>query len=356
LSNVASLAASNGHTCALISGGAVTCWGLNTYGQLGDNTTTAHLTPANVSGLTSGVTQITASVQYSCALTSGGGVKCWGGNASGQLGDNSTTTRLTPVNVSGLTSGVIQIAAGGQHTCALTSGGGVKCWGDNSYGQLGDNSTTTRLTPVNVAGLTTGVAKIVAGNYHTCALTAGGGVKCWGGNSYGQVGDNSTTTRLTPVDVSGLASGVTQITTMAYHNCALGSGGGVKCWGDNASGELGDNSTTNRLTPGDVSGLTSGATLISAGNYHTCALTSGGGVKCWGSDDYGQLGDNGTTTQLTPVDVSGLASGMSQIIAGGIHTCGVTSGGGAKCWGANIWGQLGDNSTTNRLTPIDVLP
>jgi alpha-tubulin suppressor-like RCC1 family protein len=352
-SGVTAIAAGGDHTCALTSSGGVRCWGGNFYGQLGNGSTFGGTTPVAVSGLASGVTAIAAGYAHTCARTGSGGVMCWGDNEAGQLGDGSTIYRSTPVAVGGLASGVTAIAAGTYHTCALMSSGEVRCWGDNEAGQLGDGSFTDSSTPVVVSGLPSGVTAIAAGRLHTCALTSSGEVWCWGGNFYGQLGDGSTTTRTTPVAVSGL-SGVTAIAAGAVHTCALTSSGGVWCWGYNFYGQLGDGSTTARTTPGAVSGLSSGVTAIAAGDFHTCALMSSGGVWCWGGNYSGQLGDGTTTTHSTPVAVSGLPSGVTAIAAGGYYTCARTSSGGVWCWGSNFYGQLGDGSYTDSSTPVAV--
>ena len=265
---------------------------------------------AEIASVMAGAIQVAGGSDHTCALTSGGGVKCWGGNASGQLGDGTTTDKLAPVDVSGMTSGVSAIAAGYFHTCALTSSGRAKCWGLNDYGELGDGTTANRLTPMDVSGLISDISAIAAGGAHTCALTSSGGAKCWGWNKYGQLGDGTTTDKLTPVDVSGLTSGISAIAAGVAHTCALTSSGGAKCWGWNKYGQLGDGTTTDKLTPVDVSGLTSGISAIAAGFYHTCALTSSGGVKCWGANSYGQLGD-GTAWRTTPVDVVGFGNTSS---------------------------------------------
>jgi len=352
---VTQTSAGRNHTCALTTVGAVKCWGRNVFGQLGDNSTTQRLTPVDVSGLGSGVVAISAGGFHTCALTTAGAVKCWGRNSKGQLGDNSTTQALTPVDVASLGSGVAAISPGYEHTCALTTAGAVQCWGDNSGGQLGDNSTTQRSMPVNVVSLGSGVAAISAGGFHTCALTAAGAVKCWGNNAYGQLGDGSMTDRLTPVAVINLGSGVAAISAGQSHACALTTNGAVKCWGYNFAGQLGDNSTTNRLTPVDVSGLGSGVAAVGGGTFHTCALTTTGAVKCWGVNINGQLGDNSITQRSMPVDVVSLGSGVTAISAGSDHTCALNTGGTVKCWGDNSRGQLGDNSGSNRSTPVNVV-
>jgi alpha-tubulin suppressor-like RCC1 family protein len=357
-----SISTGGNHTCAILSG-AVKCWGHNDQGQVGDATSgTNRTSPVAVSGLSSGVTKISAGYNHTCALLSTGAVKCWGYNEQGQIGDaTSGTNRTSPVAVSGLSSGVTAISTTGQHTCALLSTGAVKCWGHNNLGQIGDTTSgTNRTSPVAVSGLSSGVTAISAGDLHTCALLSSGAVKCWGHNNLGQIGDTTSgTNRTSPVDVSGLSSGVTAISAGGYHTCALLSSGAVKCWGWNGFGQIGDaTSGTNRTSPVAVSGLSSGVTAISAGNYHTCALLSSGAVKCWGHNtQYGQIGD-GTlgTNRTSPVAVSGLSSGVTAISNGDFHTCAILSSGAVKCWGLNGQGQIGDGTSgTNRTSPVSVL-
>ena len=344
------------HTCALTAVGGVKCWGDNFAGDLGDGTTTiSTTTPVDVLGLAKGVTAIAAGQAHTCAVTSAGGVKCWGWNDSGQLGNGTTTDSSVPVDVSGLAKGVTAIVANWNHTCAITVEGGVKCWGWNEYGQLGNGTTTDSSVPVDVTGLRSRVTAVATGMWHTCALTVEGGVKCWGHNEYGVLGNGTTTDSLIPVDVSGLASGVTAIAAGQWmHACAVTRAGGVKCWGSNYYGELGTGTTTDSLIPVDVSGLTSGVTAIAAGFLHTCAETTAGGVKCWGDNDYGALGDGTTTDRHTPVDVVGLASGVASVVAGDVHTCVLTAAGGVKCWGRIVEGPEGTALATDSNVPVDV--
>ncbi len=394
------------HSCALTTAGGVKCWGQNTLGQLGDNSGVQWREfPGDVPGLTSGVTAIAAGRDHTCAITSAGAVKCWGSNAAGQLGDNTTVQRNTPVDVSGLSSGVVAISGGEAHTCALRSGGGIQCWGSGTFGQLGDGSLSSRLVPTDVA-LGSVATSISSGAYHNCARTADGTAKCWGLNTQGQIGDSSITLRPVPVAVQGLTGTVQAVSAGAGQSCALMGDGRVRCWGDNSSGQLGDTldaiepapvlgsvfpaspagigvgagftcvltssggvkcvgingwgqlgdggAISSRSTLGDVSGVTSGVTALAVGSNHACVLTTAGSVQCWGYNQYGQLGDGTTTTRTTPVTVTGMSSGIASIQARRDHTCAITTGGEARCWGRNQFGQLGDGTVTTRLVPTTV--
>ena len=355
-----SVSSGYGHTCALTSSGGVKCWGWNNYGQLGDGTTINSLVPVDVSGLTAGVVSLSAGSYHTCALTSSGGVKCWGNNRSGQLGDGTTANRLTPVDVTGLTSGVISVSSGSGNTCAVTSSGGVKCWGWNGYGQLGNGTTTNSLVPVDVFGLTSGVISVEAGGIHTCSVTSSGGVKCWGFNNNGQLGDGTTANRLTPVDVTGLTSGVVSLSAGGSHTCAVTSSGNVRCWGGNSYLQLGVfyfwvNTSSHWLTPVGITPSDGTKYIsVSAGVDHTCALTSSGGVKCWGRGLHGRLGNSNTIDSPHHNAVVNLSEQIVSVSAGGSHTCALTSSGGVKCWGGNyFYGALGDGTTTNSSVPVD---
>lgn len=329
---VTAITAGLDHTCALTRAGGVKCWGYNGHDELGTgrgDSLPFSVRPMEVQGLSGGVTVISAGTRHSCAATSAGGVKCWGANYHGALGDGTEDRHFAPVEVSSLSSGVTAVASGHDYSCALLGTGGVKCWGSNASGQLGDGTGVDRLTPVDVIGLRSGVRAISTGFRTSCAVMATGGVKCWG-YGYGP----------TAVDISGL-SGVKAISAMGPI-CVLTDTGDVKCRGGDYE-----------WTP--VPGLSSGVTAVATNAGHGCALTSAHGVKCWGLNDQGQLGDGTTSDRSTPVDVSGLGRGVIAIAAGGFYSCAVTATGGAKCWGANGMGALGDGTQTSRLRPVDVV-
>ena len=358
---VIAVAAGFRHTCALTSAGGVKCWGANESGQLGNGTTTGSITPVDVTGLASGIVAIAAGGHHTCAVTSAGGVKCWGLNDGGQLGNPGTQSSNTPVDVDGLAREVNAITAGAGWVCALTSLGGVKCWGWNHYGQLGNGTIdTTTSRPGDVSGLVSGVTEISANSLHACALTGAGHVTCWGSTASSD-SHRAATDSLVPVNVSGIGDGVIAVSAGGLHACAITSGGGVMCWGANGQGELGDGSTTGSASPVQVKDLTEQVTALAVGSTydflpsHTCALTSAGGVKCWGPNLEGQLGNGSKTNSSRPVEASGLSNGITAIAVGGSHTCAITRAQQLKCWGSNSSGQLGNGSLIDSPTPVDVV-
>ena len=301
------LAAGTEHTCVLLSDQTVQCWGANYHGQLGDGTNLSKNSPTSVATLSS-VAAITAGNDHTCALLSNGTVQCWGDNLHGQLGDGTNLSKNSPTSLATLSS-VAAITAGGEHTCALLSNQRIQCWGYNSHGQLGDGTNLSKNSPTSVATLSS-VAAIAAGGTHTCALLSDHDVQCWGANYQGQLGNGEESNgSSTPTKVKfshfwtklGLAAG-------SSHSCALLSRS-VTCWGANRHGQIGKTiwgSLHNALTPEIVS-LSAPLASLATGSDHTCALLSNQVVKCWGSNQSGQLGDgNSGTYSVNPVTVIGL--------------------------------------------------
>lgn len=335
------VSAGGSHTCAL-SGGGVLCWGSNKYWQLGSEIAgeTFSAYPRPVSGLTANVKAVVAGSEHTCALTNQGAVKCWGRNDSGQLGDESNASHATPAEVTGLASGMVAISTGQNHTCALHQNGRVWCWGSNFNGQLGNNGLEKASNrPVRVENLDQ-VAAIAAGGNHTCALKQDGSMVCWGANARGQLGARLDGDQPRPVEVQGL-SGIEQIGAGFEHTCARAAGL-IFCWGSNAAGQLGTSTVERQTTPTTVSGLDGKVMKMSVGYNHTCALLENSQVRCWGTNANGQLGVSlETTNSLRPVAVEGLAGPASAVTAGGRHTCAMLKNGDIQCWGGNEVGQLG---------------
>jgi len=400
------LSAGGDDTCALLGGGSVDCWGDNAHGQLGIGTSSGPAacsgdpcatTPVAVRGITTAIAISTGS-DHTCALLAGGSVDCWGDNAYGQLGVgtssgpgtcNGEPCSATAVPVRGIAHATA-IAAGGSQTCALLAGGSVECWGYNGYGQLGVGTSSgphsctggvpCAPTPVAVRGIVDATA-VTAGNDHTCALLATRAVDCWGYNFSAELGVGTSSgphfctggqwCSTTPVAVIGIAS-ATAIIAGGDHTCALLAGGSVDCWGYNSFGQLGDGISSGpqtcefgvvrcAKTPVAASGTTS-PTAIAAGGDHTCALLAAGRVTCWGANSFGELGDgtrsgpaacNGYPCSATPVAVSRL-TGATAISSGEDHTCALLSGGGVGCWGEGAYGELGDGRIGEHDVPVAV--
>ena len=382
LGNIVQISTGRQHACALNSSGNVLCWGIGDYGRLGNNATENSSFPVQVvgpdtdsdnsgDGVLGNIVQISGGASYTCALNSSGNVLCWGSGRDGKLGDDSTSHKSYPVFVvqsDGSTthlSGVVQLSAGADHSCVLTSAETVLCWGLGQYGQLGSSADTTvfKLNNVGVSRdaplavltggeqgdpLLSGITQVASGRYHTCALTFDGHVKCWGRRFQGALGDNGVVTAdqsWFPVNVvgedidgsdsgNGLLSNIVQITLGDQYACALNAEGKVWCWGNGENGKLGTGSTGDKNYPvsviagsGSSSPLSGIAEMASSSPHTLCALSEEGRVLCWGVGGLGALGYGGTSSQSSPVTVIP-ASGSTDFLNIGTYRGSYTCKGG----------------------------
>ena len=359
LQNVVSISVSFGFGCAALADGSVVCWGFNDQGILGNRETIA-LVPTPIVGLV-GATGVATGSEHACALVAGGEAWCWGRGAAGALGDGESGSfhrRSTPMAAIGL-RGARTISAGENRACVLVAGGSVYCWGINA----GDGSNGGPTVPMPVPGLS-GVAVVGCGQRYTCVALANGSVQCWGDNYGGQLGRglisqpevDTGAAEYVPGPVTGLAD-ARYVAAGSSHTCAIvGQNGGVRCWGANGNGQLGDGTTTASASPVAVSGVT-GAKAVAVGGLHTCALLEDGSVRCWGSNSSGQLGNGQSRLALpssaAPVRVE--ITDVTAIATRGQHTCAVLSDRTARCWGYNQLGQLGSGATSEyEALPIAV--
>lgn len=313
-------------TCSLRPSGHVACWGfiLGVPPVMGPTPTT--MQPTEVVGL-SGAVGVATGAGFACALLGNGAPVCWGNNGGGVLGVPQGTLALssTPVTVAQVANATA-VSAGWSSACALIAGGTIRCWGDNYFGELGNGSLTS--IPGDVQGITTATA-VSVGSAHACAIVAGGTVRCWGANLDGELGVTGVQQSPIPVPVAGV-SGATSIASGHEHTCAIVAGGAVACWGDNYYGQLGRPPSSSPGAPALVPGV-SGATALAAGDWHACAILAGGVVKCWGSNVSGELGDGSRIDSFAPVQAINVASATS--ISAGSGTCAQFANGGVTCWG-----------------------
>lgn len=356
LGSIQQTASGRAHSCALARDGTVGCWGRNEFGQLGagDASTLPHTTPVPVRGLPEPARFIAAGLAHSCAVLASGKVSCWGWNAFGQLGDGSSTDRSEAVAVVGLPDDVVALSLGFNHSCALTRSGEPWCWGGNSNGQLGDDSLTDRARPAPVQALPEPSLRVDAGSAHTCAIGQSGAVRCWGANQNGQLGDGSRSDRRLPVAVRGLSAPAREITAANVLSCAIVGEGAVHCWGGIGFALLGDGTTQGREVAGPVPDMAQGFVAIDGGDFHVCAADSTGLVRCFGDSLSGQLGGAGIEETFATVQVLGLQPGIRGLSTGARHSCAHSARGFVQCWGLNTDGQLGNAQSTLRLVPTPV--
>jgi alpha-tubulin suppressor-like RCC1 family protein len=344
------------HTCGITTDNRAYCWGLNYYGQLGDGSFGAAKITRPVAAVADRrFLEIRVGINFTCALTTGSQIYCWGLNTEGRLGIGSTQPySLEPALLAGGRR-YRQLRVGSSHGCAITLADVTFCWGRNDFGQVGDGTTINRRSPVRVVGGITFRA-VSAGSLHTCGLNLARRAYCWGRNSNGQLGLNNSITQLRPAGVVG-GRAFNVLSAGAWHTCGVGTDAKAYCWGWNRYGQLGDGTTNRRSQPTLVAGGMS-FSGVSPGGGHTCAVTPGKKAYCWGWNNYGEVGDGtygGAAMRLTPTAVAGGLL-FDRVIAaiGSSHSCGVSTAERAYCWGDNQFGQLGDGSTSVRSTPVPV--
>ena len=347
------ISAFEGHTCGVTTTDQAYCWGYNAHGQLGDGTKLhPRLRPVAVAGGHQFI-QVSAGVFHTCGVTIGNQALCWGENNSGQLGNGNITERLVPSPVvGGLT--FRHIVTGTNHTCALALNGVAYCWGANESGQLGDGTIGgQRSIPGRVAGALR-FRHLSAGSVHTCGVATNDRIFCWGFNGLGQLGDGTRATyRAQPTRVAGAAFFFSQVGAGRSHTCGITMDRKAYCWGDNSFGALGHGTTAEaRFAPVVVVGDFN-FTALDGGLWHTCGILASAWLKCWGGNEFGQLG-NGTTRDRSTPGASVRDLKFRQVVGGAAHTCGVTLDDRGYCWGSNTEGQLGDGTTSNRLTPTPI--
>jgi alpha-tubulin suppressor-like RCC1 family protein len=354
------------HTCAITRSELAYCWGFNQDGELGNGSTTLSMQPVATSGGLN-FRQVSGGKYHSCGVTFAGEGYCWGSNLEGQLANEVEVQSPTPVlNSRAIAFGSISV--GRAHSCGLTLIGVTFCWGSNIGGQLGFATQHTASDTAGFVRTNQLFRRIASGGFHNCALNGADQAYCWGFNDQGQLGNGTTTTifpdtaAAAPAWVLPVSGGLAfdSITAGYRHTCALTAAGAAYCWGDNSWGQLGDGTTTRSLVPVPVAGGLSFASL-SAGYYHTCGVLTTGEAHCWGRNTPnaiqetagGQVGDGTTTNRSAPTLVAGGLLFQS-VSAGETTTCGVTTTGVAYCWGDNEYGQLGTGTTVSFLAPARV--
>ena len=339
---VVSVSASYQDTCAIKTDGTLWCWGYRNDSAI----------PVEVASLGASVVQVAVGEGHACARKQDGSLWCWGGNNRGQLGDGTSSHQEEPVQVAGL-AGASDVTVSSGFTCAIQSDAALRCWGANEYGQLGTGTNGTQTTPQAVASLQQGVAQLAAGYFSFCARKTDGSVWCWGRDTTALLANGSPVYRPDPVEISALDHSVTQVAAgEAGMVCALTSDGGVWCWGQisNAQGYF-----DAQPAPGRIADLPPDIVEIAVGWGHACALAGAGTLWCWGRDDDGELGDGSTALFGTdPLQVTALGHAVAHVVAEGANTCAVLNDGTLWCWGANDVGQLGNGTTDDSAVPVAV--
>ena len=329
-------------------------WGSNTCGVLGDSTVVNKSSPVSVVGGFTDWCQLSANL-HSLGVRRNGSAWAWGCNTCGQLGDNSIVVKSSPVSVVGGFTDWCQVAAGRCHSLGVRQNGTAWAWGFNICGSLGDNSTVNKSSPVSVVGGFTDWCQVSASSANSSGVRQNGTAWTWGCNVYGQLGNNSTVSRSSPVSVVGEFTDWCQLSTGFGHNLGVRQNGTLYAWGRNCCGSLGDNTTVNKSSPVSVVGGFTDWCQVSTFSNFSLGVRCNGTAWAWGYNNYGTLGNNSTISRSSPVSVVGGFTDWCQVSAGNVHSLGIRQNGTAWAWGLNSAGQLGDNTAVCRSSPVSVV-
>ena len=331
-------------------------WGSNNYGQLGDNTTVSKLSPVSVVGGFTDWVEVNANPRSTTGLRANGTIWTWGRNSFGNLGDNTTVSKLSPVSVVGGFTDWVQVDSAEGHTVGMRANGSAWAWGQGFGGRLGDNTTVDKSSPVAVVGGFTDWIQVNAGGSHSVGLRANGTAWAWGYGGNACLGDNTTVAKSSPVSVVGGFTDWIQVSTLSNHTIGLRANGTAWAWGQNSSGgRLGDNTTVNKSSPVSVVGGFTDWVQVSAGQIHSAGVRTNGTAWAWGGNGFGRLGDNTEVDKSSPVSVVGGFTDWIQVSGGTSHTVGLRANGTAWAWGQGLRGSLGDNTTVNKSSPVSVV-
>lgn len=350
------------HACGITTSGVLKCWGYNGFGQLGDGTTDDHRKTPTVIDQGISYSKLKTGSWHTCGITQSQKMRCWGYNGFGQIGDANNLYRNLPFTVDTNTN-YSDLALGDWFSCGLTSSGQLKCWGQNHSGQLGVGNSdfsmdsginydrvNRRPNPTFVMSPSI-YRKISTGGAHSCGIESSGILKCWGSNTYGQLGVGKSSIVSTPKVIEPTST-YQKISQGYKHSCGITTAGVLKCWGANFYGQLGDQTKVDRSSPIPID-ITGSYADISAGGLHTCGITLSGELKCWGDNYLSQLGDGTSSTKNVPTTID-TGTYYSKIATGHAHSCGITTTGTLKCWGQNKYGEVGDGSSVIRSSPITI--
>jgi len=331
-------------------------WGYNTYGQLGDNTLVNKSSPVQTVAGGTNWKLVACGKYHTAAIKTDGTLWLWGRNTYGQLGDNTITHRSSPVQtVAGGTNWKL-VAGGRYHTAAIKTDGTLWLWGYNTYGQLGDNTLVNKSSPIQTVAGGTNWKLVSGGYYHTAAIKTDGTLWTWGYNTYGALGDNTLVSKTSPVQTVAGGTNWKQVASGLWHTAAIKTDGTLWTWGYNNYGALGDNTSTSRSSPVQTVAGGTNWKSVASGGIHTAAIKTDGTLWLWGRNTYGQLGDNTIVHRSSPVQTVAGGTNWKSVASGGeYHTAAIKTDGTLWLWGHNTYGQLGDNTVVNKSSPVQTV-